>query len=89
MENLFDQTTEAPAEVNINQLAGAFRTKKELYNFLVFDSEIYLPKIHSTNTFFYKQILKGEKKVRRTSLGATNSLACEELQDEALCRAPD
>ena len=59
-----------------------------MYNFLVLDSEIYLPKINATNTFFYKQILKGDKKVRKTLFGASNSLACEELQYLKLCVVP-
>mmetsp|Transcript_28259 Transcript_28259/g.21118 ORF Transcript_28259/g.21118 Transcript_28259/m.21118 type:complete len:109 (+) Transcript_28259:171-497(+) len=50
-----------PVKVNVAQLAATFRTKKEIYQFLIYDAKVFLPKIHSTNAFFYKQILKGEK----------------------------
>ena len=57
----------APAEdikkVNIHQLAEKFKSKNELYNFLSLDCKAYLPSIRSTNVYFYKQILRGEKKV--------------------------
>ena len=39
------------------------RSKNEIYNLLTLDLGVYLPKKHSTNAYFYKKILNGEKKV--------------------------
>jgi hypothetical protein len=50
-------------KVNIHQLTEKFKSKNELYNFLTLDCKAYLPKLRSTNVYFYKQIIKGEKKV--------------------------
>jgi hypothetical protein len=41
-----------------------FQSKKELYNFLALDCEAYLPKLDTINTFFLKQVIRGEKEVR-------------------------
>ena len=50
-------------QVNVHQLVEKFKSKNELYNFLTLDCKAYLPKLRSTNVYFYKQIIKGEKKV--------------------------
>ena len=50
-------------QVNVHQLVEKFKSKNELYNFLTLDCKTYLPKLRSTNVYFYKQIIKGEKKV--------------------------
>ncbi len=50
-------------KVNINELSEKFQSKHELYNFLSLDCKAFLPKMKSTNVYFYKQILKGEKNV--------------------------
>jgi hypothetical protein len=50
--------------VNIHNLEERFRSKKELYNFLMQDCKAYLPPLESTNVYFFKQIFKGEKDVK-------------------------
>ena len=40
-----------------------FRSKKELYDFLSQDCKAYLPKIDTTNVYFYKQVARGTKEV--------------------------
>ena len=42
------------ARVNVHELMERFRSKKELYDFLCQDCKAYLPKIDSTNVYFYK-----------------------------------
>lgn len=39
------------------------KSKKELYTFLLQDGHAYLPSIESTNIYFLKQVIKGEKNV--------------------------
>ena len=50
-------------QINVHHILEKFQTKTELYNFLTQDCKIYLPKLRATNVYFYKQLLKGEKKV--------------------------
>ena len=45
------------------QLEATFSSKRELYNFLIYDMGLLLPKIDSTNAHFYKEIISGKKKV--------------------------
>ena len=52
-----------PVKINAARLQFAFRSKKELYLFLKYDVQVYLPRIDATNAFFLKALLKGEKKV--------------------------
>ncbi len=51
------------ARVNVLQLAEKCRSKKELYTFLTHDGHAYLPKIESTNVYFFRQIMSGKKEV--------------------------
>ena len=46
-------------KVNIHKLHEKFQTKRELYNFLTQDGHAYLPKIDSTNVYYFRQIMKG------------------------------
>jgi hypothetical protein len=39
------------------------KSKKELYNFLLQDSQAYLPPMESTNVYFLKQVMRGTKDV--------------------------
>ena len=40
------------------------KSKKELYNFLLRDGQAYLPPLGSTNVYFLKQVMRGDKDVR-------------------------
>jgi hypothetical protein len=40
------------------------KSKKELYNFLLQDGQAYLPPLTSTNVYFLKQVINGNKDVR-------------------------
>ena len=51
------------AQVNVHELMERFRSKKELYDFLSQDCKAYLPKIDTTNVYFYKQVARGTKEV--------------------------
>ena len=51
------------SRVNVNELSAKMKSKKELYNFLLQDCQAYLPPLTSTNVYFLKQIMKGEKEV--------------------------
>ena len=50
-------------KINIHKLAEHFRSKKELYKFLLQDCRAFLPPLDATNVYFFKQVLKGEKEV--------------------------
>ena len=41
-------------KVNIHELTEKFQSKHELYNFLSLDCKAFLPKMKSTNVYFYK-----------------------------------
>jgi hypothetical protein len=40
------------------------KSKKELYNLLLRDGQAYLPPLGSTNVYFLKQVMRGDKDVR-------------------------
>ena len=40
--------------VNVGQLQEKCRSKRELYNFLIQDGHAFLPKIDSTNVYFFR-----------------------------------
>ncbi len=52
------------SKVNVNKFMEKVRSKKELYTFLTHDGQAYLPKIESTNVYFFRQIVSGKKEVR-------------------------
>jgi hypothetical protein len=52
--------------VNIHKVEEKIKSKKELYYFLLQDCSAFLPSIESTNVYFLRAILKGEKEVRST-----------------------
>jgi hypothetical protein len=55
------------SNVSVSQLSSKVKSKKELFNFLVQDCQAYLPPIGSTNVYFFKAIMRGEKDVRDSS----------------------
>jgi hypothetical protein len=55
------------SSVSVSQLSSKVKSKKELFNFLVQDCQAYLPPIGSTNVYFFKAIMRGEKDVRDSS----------------------
>jgi hypothetical protein len=54
----------ANPSISVNQLRSKVKSKKELYNFLLQDGQAYLPPLTSTNVYFLKQIINGNKDVR-------------------------
>jgi hypothetical protein len=65
-------------QVNIHHITEKLHSKKEIYNFLTLDCKIHLPSLRSTNVYFYKQILRGEKKVSmKTITYSVNSQSIE------------
>ena len=57
-------------QVNIRQVMEKFQSKKELYDFLTQECHAHLPKIGSTNVYFYKEVARGKKEVRCNKLTA-------------------
>jgi hypothetical protein len=55
--------TNSTSHVNVLDLQRRFRSKKELYDFLVHDCKAFLPKIEAVTIFFMKQITKADKDV--------------------------
>jgi hypothetical protein len=52
--------------VNIHHLSERFKSKNELYKFLIQDCQAYLPSVDSTNIYFFKDIVRGAKDVSFT-----------------------
>jgi len=63
----FNESIEHKAS-KLNKLQERFKSKKELFNFLTQEGHAYLPKLESTNIYFFKQVLKGEKEVTTLDL---------------------
>ena len=47
----------------MNQLNAKMKSKKELYNFLLQDSQVCLPPMEATNVYFLNQVMRGGKEV--------------------------
>jgi hypothetical protein len=54
-------------QVNVHQLMQRFQSKKELHNFLCQDCRAFMPKPESTNVYYLKQIMQGQKEVRNSA----------------------
>jgi hypothetical protein len=52
-----------PIQVNLAELTSKFKSKREIYAFLVLDCHCYLPKESSINLYYLKGIISGKKKV--------------------------
>jgi hypothetical protein len=50
-------------QINVLDLMNKFRSKREIYNFIAMDGQVYLPRYDSTNIYFLKQIMQGKKQV--------------------------
>ena len=48
-------------------MEAKFKSKRELYQFLIQDCKAFLPSLDATNIYFLKQVVKGEKEVRLTN----------------------
>ena len=64
MDNKEEEKKRETVTMQAQELEATFSSKKELYNFLVYEMGLLLPKVDSTNAHFYKQIISGRKKVR-------------------------
>ena len=53
----------AQPRMNVNDLSSKVKSKKELYNFLLRDGQVYLPPLTSVNVYFLKQLMNGNKDV--------------------------
>ena len=73
-------------QVNVHELMERFRSKKELNDFLCQDCKDYMPKIDSTNVYFYKQVARGAKEV---SLPLSMAVVYQERRGQSCCSTPD
>jgi hypothetical protein len=53
----------AHPQINVNELSSKMKSKKELYNFLLRDGQVYLPPLGAVNVYFLKQLINGNKDV--------------------------
>ena len=74
------------ARVNVHESMEHFRSKKELYDFLCQDCKAYMPKIDSTNVYFYKQVARGTKDV---SFPLPMAVVYQERLGQNCCSTPD
>lgn len=49
--------------INVNEFGTKFRSKNELYRFLVTDARMYLPPQKECSIYFVRDIFSGKKKV--------------------------
>ena len=63
-----DSNQPANVQVNSKEVGVKLRSKKECFQFLVVDCQVYLPDDHAcVTTYFLKQLCSGEKKCKFTS----------------------
>ena len=48
--------------INVKEIAAKFRTKREIYNFLILDCKIYLPAYETVTIYFMRELIMGLKK---------------------------
>ena len=61
---------ELSASETLEEMKAKMKSKKELYNFLLQDCQAYLPPLDTTNVYFLKQIMRGNKEVNTFKLTA-------------------
>ena len=49
-------------QINSNEFASKFRSKRECYTFLTLDVKAYLPEYKHVTIYFLKELVSGEKK---------------------------
>ena len=49
-------------KVNAKTVAAKFKSKREVWNFLSFDADAFLPAEHCVTIYFMKDLLSGKKK---------------------------
>lgn len=59
------------ASVSSKEFAAKYRSKREIYNFLATDVEIYLPPYDNVTIYFLKDLMRGKKKKLRTTMVRT------------------
>jgi len=47
--------------IAVQEVAAKLRSKRDIFYFLAFENEVYLPAMQTISTFFMKQIIQGEK----------------------------
>ena len=62
--------------VNLKELALKCRSKKEVYNVLLFDWDVYLPPIQSANSSYIRGVVRGTVNVSNEAQ-YYHTLACE------------
>jgi hypothetical protein len=82
--------TNTTSQVNVLDLQRRFRSKKEMYDFLVHDCKAFLPKINAVTIFFMKQITKADKDVsaQLKILGFSSPIKAVSLYRTALSYMP-
>ena len=49
-------------KVNAKTVAAKFKSKREIWNFLSFDADAFLPAEHCITIYFMKDLMSGKKK---------------------------
>ena len=68
-----NQNSTQLTKVNINEVQEKLGDKKSVYKFLTQDCNVFMPKIGSTNVYFFKQIARSQKQVRLSYFTFTSS----------------
>ena len=65
-QDIKDESKQKPrpsnVSINVKELMAKFRTKREVYNFLVLDCKVYLPAYDTVTIYFMREIIMGTKK---------------------------
>ena len=73
--------------VKVNQLSAKMKSKKEIYNLLLQDGHAYMTPIHSTNVYFLKLVMKGDKEVIQF-LPVSNDIIVHSSRQDFGCSCP-
>ena len=55
-------------KVNAKTVAAKFKSKREIWNFLSFDADAFLPAEHCITIYFMKDLMSGKKKSKSLSI---------------------
>ena len=57
-----------PARISSKEFASKYRSKREIFNFLATDVGVYVPPYENVTIYFLKELMRGSKKMLRTTM---------------------
>ena len=59
-----DMEVQQPNKITTQQFSAKFRSKKEVYYFLTYECNAYLPSYKTISIYFLKDLIRGKKKCK-------------------------